>query len=126
VIRRLRSTLVAIIAGSCLAALWLWLGVHLVGLRSLNLWSLLTLALILTAGAYADHKRNMMRASEPGYLLQGTNAIVVRALQPDGQVRVGSEVWSARSRGTTPVAVGTRVRVCGRDGLVLLVDVEGS
>jgi membrane-bound serine protease (ClpP class) len=42
------------------------------------------------------------------------------ALEPVGSVYVGGELWSARSE--TPLAVGTTVRVRGREGLVLLVD----
>ena len=42
------------------------------------------------------------------------------ALDPVGSVYVGGELWSARS--DSPAAVGTTVRVRGREGLVLLVD----
>ena len=42
------------------------------------------------------------------------------SLEPVGSVYVGGELWSARS--DSPVAVGTAVRVRGRDGLVLLVE----
>lgn len=41
-------------------------------------------------------------------------------LAPVGSVYVGGELWSARSH--APVAVGTAVRVRGRDGLVLIVE----
>jgi membrane-bound serine protease (ClpP class) len=38
----------------------------------------------------------------------------------EGRVRVGGEIWQARSNGSP--AAGHRVRVVGRDGLVLRVE----
>ncbi len=52
--------------------------------------------------------------------LLGQVGDVRSALEPTGSVYVGGELWSARSE--TPLAVGTTVRVRGREGLVLLVD----
>jgi len=52
--------------------------------------------------------------------LLGQVGDVRSALEPVGSVYVGGELWSARSE--TPLAVGTTVRVRGREGLVLLVD----
>jgi membrane-bound serine protease (ClpP class) len=40
----------------------------------------------------------------------------------EGSVYVNGELWSARSR--TPIPAGSRVRVVGRDGLILLVEPE--
>jgi membrane protein implicated in regulation of membrane protease activity len=119
-----RTRLIAAIVGLPLGVLWVWLGVKVVGPPWLHLWGWGTLAFILAAAAFAGHRSNMKRASEPGYLLQDTNAIVVRALRPEGQVRVGSELWSARSRNAEPLEVGTPVQVYGREGLVLLVKAQ--
>src|SRR4030042_589796 len=52
--------------------------------------------------------------------LLGQVGDVRSVLEPVGSVYVGGELWSARSE--TPLAVGTTVRVRGREGLVLLVD----
>lgn len=52
--------------------------------------------------------------------LLGQVGDVRSALDPVGSVYAGGELWSARS--DSPVAVGTPVRVRGREGLVLLVD----
>ncbi len=41
-------------------------------------------------------------------------------LDPMGSVYVGGELWTARS--DRPIPVGTRVRVCERDGLILTVE----
>lgn len=41
-------------------------------------------------------------------------------LDPIGSVYVAGELWTARSR--RPVAEGTRVRVMGKDGLILFVE----
>jgi membrane-bound serine protease (ClpP class) len=44
--------------------------------------------------------------------------------QSQGRVRVHSEDWQARARGA--IRRGQRVRVTGRDGLVLVVEVDGT
>jgi membrane protein implicated in regulation of membrane protease activity len=117
-----RSRFIPALVGLPLGVLWLWLGIRLLGEQWLRLWFWFTLALTLAVAAYAQHKANVARSSEPGYLLQGTSAVVVRDLQPDGQVRVGSEVWRARSDDARPVVAGTPVRIRGREGLVLVVE----
>lgn len=52
--------------------------------------------------------------------LVGRRGVAVSALWPDGQVKVGGELWSARCRGG--VDAGAEVVVTGVDGLTL--DVE--
>ncbi|MDQ7795106.1 MAG: nodulation protein NfeD [bacterium] len=52
----------------------------------------------------------------------GPQATVLEALDPLGSVRVGGESWSARAVGAAPIAAGTRVRVLGREGLLLVVE----
>lgn len=51
--------------------------------------------------------------------LVGKRGIVVRDLRPDGQVRVGGEIWNARCEGGCDA--GAAVVVRGVDGLVLEV-----
>ena len=119
-----KSRLIAVGAAVPFSALWLWVGERVLGPQWLRLWGWFTLALGLSAAAYADHKRNARHASDPTYLLQGSTGVVVSALHPDGQIRVGSELWSARTRNPECLEVGTRVRVCGREGLVLVVEVQ--
>jgi membrane protein implicated in regulation of membrane protease activity len=52
--------------------------------------------------------------------LIGQEAVVTEPCRPLGQVRVGGETWEARCEaGASP---GDRVRVVGRDKLVLLVE----
>jgi membrane-bound serine protease (ClpP class) len=50
----------------------------------------------------------------------GSEGVVVRALDPDGVVRVRGETWTARSTGG-PVPEGTRIRVVGMKGLTVEV-----
>lgn len=40
----------------------------------------------------------------------------------EGSVQVNSELWSARS--STPVPAGSKVRIVGKEGLVLIVEME--
>jgi membrane-bound serine protease (ClpP class) len=42
-------------------------------------------------------------------------------IKDDGSVQVNSELWSARS--STPIPAGSRVRVIGKEGLVLIVEI---
>jgi membrane protein implicated in regulation of membrane protease activity len=52
--------------------------------------------------------------------LIGQEAVVTEPCRPLGQVRLGGETWEARCEaGASP---GDRVRVVGRDKLVLLVE----
>jgi membrane-bound serine protease (ClpP class) len=46
------------------------------------------------------------------------------AIHQEGSVQVSSELWSARSE--QPIHSGKRVRIVGREGLVLLVEAEES
>jgi membrane protein implicated in regulation of membrane protease activity len=118
----MKSRLVFGLLGVPLAALWFWLGIWLLGEQWLRLWFWFTVAVALVFAAYGEHKANVARSLEPGYLLQATSAVVVRDLLPEGQVRVGSEVWSARTRDASRVKVGAQVRIRGREGLVLVVE----
>ena len=52
--------------------------------------------------------------------LIGTDAVVTMPCRPDGQVRLGGEIWAARC--VAGAAPGDRVRVVGRDGLTLVVE----
>jgi membrane protein implicated in regulation of membrane protease activity len=59
--------------------------------------------------------------------LIGRQAVAVRALDPDGTVRLGGELWRARRNADAqPVQPGEEVRVCGVDGLTLLVEPPSS
>jgi membrane protein implicated in regulation of membrane protease activity len=54
--------------------------------------------------------------------LTGQMAIVTQALEPKGYVQLAGDLWQARAAGPQEVvAVGSRVRVKGAEGLVLLV-----
>ncbi len=43
-------------------------------------------------------------------------------INDEGSVQVSSELWSARS--STPIPAGSKVRIVGKDGLVLIVETE--
>ena len=55
----------------------------------------------------------------------GRRAVVVIAIEPGpgqrGQVRVGTEHWSAKSENERPIDVGTTVEVARIDGVALVV-----
>jgi len=52
--------------------------------------------------------------------LQGTIGEVRTPLDPTGSIYVSGELWTARAE--TPLEVGTKVRVQGREGLTLIVE----
>ncbi len=52
--------------------------------------------------------------------LQGAIGEVRTPLDPTGSVYVSGELWTARAE--SPLDVGTKVRVCGREGLILIVE----
>ena len=52
--------------------------------------------------------------------LIGQEATVASACRPDGQVRIGGEIWAARC--AAGADAGDAVTVVGRDGLTLLVE----
>jgi membrane-bound serine protease (ClpP class) len=62
------------------------------------------------------HRRRVVGAQT----LLGRTASVIRALDPEGQVKIDGEIWAARA--STPAAVGDTVRIVGRDNLVLVVE----
>ena len=56
--------------------------------------------------------------------LIGINGEAKTAIQREGSVQVGGELWSARSEKL--IAVGSVIRVVGREGFVLIVEKDGS
>ena len=53
--------------------------------------------------------------------LIGRRGVAVEPLAPDGYVRIGGELWRARSDDATPIARHLTVEVVGAEGLVLSV-----
>lgn len=53
---------------------------------------------------------------------EGKTAVVVRDLDPVGQVRLDADYWTARTLDDAPVPAGAPVRVIDRQGLVLVVE----
>jgi membrane-bound serine protease (ClpP class) len=60
------------------------------------------------------------RAQVGAETLVGAEGVALGALEPDGQVRVGGEIWRARS--SAPVPAGGRVRVTAVEALTLVVE----
>jgi membrane-bound serine protease (ClpP class) len=62
------------------------------------------------------------RAQVGAQTLLGATATVVSPCLPDGQVRVGGEIWEARC--PAGADAGETVEIIGIDGLTLLVELE--
>lgn len=70
---------------------------------------------------YRKGSRALMRQATRGLTdMTGSKGVVVRELAPEGQVRVGGEIWHARSR--QPLTVGRRISVVAQHGMVLEVE----
>jgi membrane-bound serine protease (ClpP class) len=60
------------------------------------------------------------RAQVGAETLVGAEGVALGSLEPDGQVRLGGEIWRAHS--ASPVAAGGCVRVTAVEGLTLVVE----
>lgn len=58
--------------------------------------------------------------------LEGATGLVRTDLDPQGLVEVSGERWQARSEHGAHIAAGTRVRVLGVQGMVLVVSPAGT
>jgi membrane protein implicated in regulation of membrane protease activity len=54
--------------------------------------------------------------------LIGALALVEQRLDPEGYVKLNGELWKVRARFDQEVPEGTVIRVCGANGLTLIVD----
>jgi membrane-bound serine protease (ClpP class) len=82
---------------------------------------------VAETGAFLWWSRRRRRRTTPAVgveALVGRHGRATTRLAPSGQVRVGGELWSARS--TTPVDRGDAIVVLGIHGLVLDVDGTGD
>jgi membrane-bound serine protease (ClpP class) len=75
------------------------------------------LILLVLAALLRSRKRPVVTGGEA---LIGAEGEAVTWQQSEGRVRVQGELWLARAQ--APLPAGTRVKVVGRDGLVLLVE----
>ena len=76
--------------------------------------------------AYVIHSSRQQKYSRAPLRLVGSVASVERALDPEGFVLIGGELWRARVRGVGSIGHGgARVRVVGASGCVLEVEPLG-
>lgn len=96
-------------------------------MRLLPLISLLVIAAPAVALlAYVVHSSRQQKYSRLPLNLVGRVGSVERALEPEGFVLVGGELWRARVRGVGSVRRGgSNVRVVGASGCVLEVEPVG-
>ena len=68
-------------------------------------------------------KKILRKASHHGaQSLIGQNARTLVPLDPVGQIKIGSEIWAARSRNNESIAPGQDVAICEISGKFLLVE----
>jgi membrane-bound serine protease (ClpP class) len=76
-----------------------------------------TFFLLVISMLVRSHKRSVITGQEA---LIGAEAQAISWDGPEGRIRVEGEVWRARAK--APLQPGSRVKVIGRDGLVLTVE----
>lgn len=100
------------------------------GLQLLVFAAVSTLSLLLTRRPLraAMHRQPQIPSNAPTVV--GKRAVVTRAILEGpgrrGQVRVGTEEWSARSESEQPIEAGVTVEVEGIDGVTLVVRPVGD
>ncbi len=119
-----------------------WLALSILGLIAGSLFffpsasgliSISPLVAIVTSVLYAGflwisaRKVTQISQTRPVHELSGLigqNGEAKTSIQREGTAQVGGELWSARSE--KPIAVGSVIRVVGREGFVLIVEKDGS
>lgn len=114
-------------AGWVVAVLAAILSVHL-GLLGPAVAAVIVLAWVvkdLVLYRFVRHAYETEDAS-PTERLVGAVAVVERDLAPEGMVRLGRELWTARGAGDDEMKTGARVRVVAVEGLVLIVERDAA
>lgn len=94
------------------------------GLITLGVLSIITF-FIITPKIIRAHRDEPVRTGWEELI--GRDAEVREQLNPTGQVWIEGALWKARAAdGSAPLAIGTRVRVEGVDGLTLIVSPAAS
>lgn len=83
--------------------------------------SMLTTVAVLALGVVVALYHHKNRSARDIHLI-GEFARVDSALNPEGTVIVGGELWPAKSNDGTPIAVRARVRVVGFEDHLALVE----
>jgi membrane-bound serine protease (ClpP class) len=81
----------------------------------------IVLAALCVVAVRAGIRVRRMPVYGGAYRVVGARGVVTEALDPEGQVRVRGETWTAVARDVLPIAVGTAVTVVAVRGLTLEV-----
>jgi membrane-bound serine protease (ClpP class) len=75
----------------------------------------------VSVAVYRKGSRALTRRVTPGLTdMTGSKGVVIRELALEGKVRIGGEIWHARSR--QPLETGRRVTVVAQQGMLLEVE----
>jgi membrane protein implicated in regulation of membrane protease activity len=100
------------------------LGGH-IGIQVIVFAVVTVVSLLLTRKPLLRMMKRMPNVPSNASNVIGRRAVVVIAIEPGpgqrGQVRVGTEHWSAKSENERPIDVGTTVEVARIDGVALVV-----
>lgn len=113
------GALVAILASVLPVPFWLQVLVWAVA-SLLSIWLIRPRLLRLLHRGAHDRKSN-------ADALVGREGVVVEPIAPDGYgyVKVDGDEWKARTRGSDAFAMGERVRIVGRDSIIVTVERAG-
>ncbi len=125
--RLVLSIVSTLIWEAMLVALWLW-GLPALGIRlhlSVLVAAMVVLA-IYAAVSFSIGTRALSRKAVIGMAdMVGSKGKVVSPLAPEGMVRIGSELWVAKSVEGN-IDKGEEVKVVGQGGLMLFVRKSGG
>jgi membrane-bound serine protease (ClpP class) len=65
-----------------------------------------------------------MKAKVGSELILNSTGVVVKKLEPFGEVRIQGEIWRAKTEDGSTVEEGKKVKVVARQGLILIVKKE--
>ena len=96
-----------------------WLGLSLTTLAALvAAWVLKDVVMFFYAWSAYDRRDRPIAGK-----LIGETGVAVDDIDPDGYVRIGGELWQARSR-RAPIGKGEPIRVIASEGIRLIVEKE--
>ncbi|MGH9448139.1 MAG: NfeD family protein, partial [Terriglobia bacterium] len=110
----------AMLFGSVILIRTPWPGAHIhLGISLSVTLPLAFIIIVLLRAAIVASRRKAVTGAEG---LMDTVGVVRTELAPLGKIVVHGEIWEARAKDKNQVAAGKQVRVCGMEGLTLVVE----
>ena len=93
-------------------------------IRTILVVSSIAIGIAFSVFAYKITELKKMKAKVGSELILNSTGVVVKKLEPLGEVRVQGEIWRAKTEDGSTVEEGKKVKVVARQGLILIVRKE--